>query len=349
MVMPKEDPSWRFALGASPETEGFLVTVRSDDGDGIGWASVIPHLGTTRPRLASDLAHLAARVSGADGADLDACVAVVDATDASNPARAGVELALYDLVARSRGVPLHALLGEKARDEVALLRILAIKTPAEMADIARRHVAEGYRYLKIKLEGDLDADVARVRAIRGAVGDEVTLTVDANQSYRVPEAIRAIERLERFAVALVEQPVAADDLDGLATVARAVATPVEADESAASLDDVRRLVEQRAVDSVSLKLPKLGGVRKARAAVALCREAGVSCRVGAHVGSRLLAAAALHFAAATPEVGDVAELGEFARLRNDPVEGLEVERGRLHVPATPGVGVRPRARATAGP
>jgi L-alanine-DL-glutamate epimerase-like enolase superfamily enzyme len=240
-------------------------------------------------------------------------------------------------------VPLYQLLGTKVRGEIAVLRILAIKRPQEMSAVAAQLVAEGYRNLKIKLDGNVDDDAARVRAIRETVGAEIVLTVDANQSYRVADAIRLAARLEPLRVTLFEQPVAADDIAGLAEVARATSITVEADESAASLDDIRRLVDARAVDSVSLKLPKLGGLRAAAMAAALCREGGVSCRVGAHVGTRLLAAAALHFAAATAEIGDVAELGEFARLLDDPAEGIEVEGGRLRVPETPGIGVRVRA------
>lgn len=343
-VMRKEDPTWRFALAARRTTEGFVVVARTDgELTGIAYTGAAPHLGAPAERVDADLRRLGAALVGSDADDFDA----VDAVPACNPARAGIDLALHDLAAKAAGVPLYRLFGELVRSEVRVLRILAIKRPEEMARIARAHVAEGYRHLKIKLEGDGDADVARVRAIREAVGPDVALTVDANQSYGVEVAIDAVRRMERYSIELVEQPVAADNVEGLAAVARAVETPVDADESAASVDDVRRLVEARAVDSVSLKIPKLGGLRAAREAVALCRATGIRCRVGAHVGSRLLAAAALHFAVATPEVGDVAELGEFERLLDDPAEGLSVERGRLRVPSGVGVGVRLRAAVTA--
>ena len=344
-TMAKDDPQWRFALGASSETHGFVVQVHTDEElTGLGYTTAVPHLGLTRESVEAGLRANAARLPGADPLNLAARLAELEG---NNAARAGIDLALHDLAARALGVPLHRLLGGKVRDEVSLLRSLAIKTPTEMATIARRLVDEGYRHLKIKLEGDADADVARVAAIRAAVGPQVHLTVDANQSYRVPDAIQAVRRMEAYGIELVEQPVAADDVDGLAAVSRAVDTPVEADESASSVVDVFRLVAARAVDSVSLKLPKLGGLRPAREAAAICVAGGVRCRLGATVGSRLLAAAALHFVAATPELSEVCELGEFARLRDDPAEGLEVERGRLRVPTGLGVGVTLRATVTA--
>jgi L-alanine-DL-glutamate epimerase-like enolase superfamily enzyme len=348
VLMRKTDPTWRFALAASPTTDGFLVTIRSDDDlEGFGYASAIPHIGAPTEVVARGLDALGAALLGADAEDLAGCLAIVAARDAANPARAAMDMALHDIAAKGRGVPLYQLLGTKVRSEVAVLRILAIKRPQDMSLAAAGLVAEGYRYLKIKLDGNVEEDAARVRAIRETVGAHIVLTVDANQSYRVADAIRVAALLEPLGVILFEQPVVADDLAGLAEVSRATSITVEADESAASLDDVRRLVDKRAVGSISLKLPKLGGLRAAAAAAELCRQGGVSCRVGAHVGTRLLAAAALHFAAATAEVGDVAELGEFVRLLDDPAEGLEVDRGRLRVPETPGIGVRLRAGSMA--
>ncbi len=339
ITMPKLDPAWRFALAASPESDGFLVTVRADDGAlGIGYTSATPHLGATAGAVLADLRTLGRGLAGREIAN----AAVLDGLVGSNQAKAGLDLALHDLFARQAGVPLHRLLGGMVRAEVPLLRILALKAPDDVARNARLLVDEGYAYLKVKLDGDTEADVARVRAVREAVGPDVHLTVDANQSYAADAAIRAIERMAPFGIDLFEQPVRADDIAGLARIARAVETPIEADESAQSVADVFRLVAARAVDSVSLKLPKLGGLGPTRAAAAICAAGGVRCRVGATVGSRLLAAAALHFAAATPNIDYACELAEFARLRDDPAEGLEVERGILRVPQGIGVGVRLR-------
>lgn len=340
VVMPKEDPSWRFALAASPETYGFLVTIRTDAGiEGIGYTGATEHTGATVDRVGADLRALADRLAGAAVPRPDE----LEALPGGGHAKAAIDVALHDLVARERGVPVHQLFGGAVRDEVALLRILALKAPADVARNARALVDEGYAYLKIKIDGDLETDVARVRAVREAVGPDVHVTVDANQSYRPDGAIAAARRMEPLGIELFEQPVAREDPSGLARVAAAVDVPVEADESALGLDDVRRLVAMRAVDSISLKIPKLGGLAKTREAAAVCAAAGVRCRIGATVGSRILAAAALHLAAATPEIGEPCELAEFVRLRDDPAEGLEPVRGRLRVPRGVGLGVRLRA------
>jgi L-Ala-D/L-Glu epimerase / N-acetyl-D-glutamate racemase len=260
-------------------------------------------------------------------------------------AKAAVDLALHDLAARALGVPVYALIGGLVRESIPVLRIVALKAPAEMAVNAQKLVDQGYGYLKVKIGGDPEMDVARVAAIRQQVGKTARITLDANQSYMPKEAIRVIRRLEVYDIDLVEQPVRADDFDGLAAVTRAVDTPIEADEAARSLTDVFRLLQMRAADSISIKLMKLGGIRNAKLAAGMCQAAGVRCRVGAAVGSRIVNAACMHYIASTPNVGYACEVGEFARLLNDPAEGLEVEDGVLRVPHGPGLGIALRQAA----
>jgi L-alanine-DL-glutamate epimerase-like enolase superfamily enzyme len=335
--MPKEDPKWRFALGARPESAAIVIRLQGEDGEtGFGFAPEIPHLGYPLGVVEAALQPMARAVVGSDPCDWRAVAARADRDGAScPPARAALETALLDLAARGLGVPAHRLLGGAFRRATPVLRILALKEPAEVAANASRLVREGYRYLKIKLDNeDPDLDAARVAAVRDAVGADIHLTLDANQSYSPKGAVALYRRVEDCRIDLFEQPVPARDWAGLKHVTDSVGCPVEADESAASVD-------------ISLKLPKLGGVDALLRSAALCQAGGVWCRLGAHVGSRLLAAAALHVAAATPNIDYACELGEFARLRDDPFAGLEVRDGLVELPEGAGLGVGPAASATA--
>ena len=346
-VMPKEDPKWRFALGGSAASEGFVLRLTADDGtEGVGYCASAFHYGISVGGLRNALEAFVPHLIERDPFDVELIMSELDHVLYQNlQAKAAIDIALHDLMARSLGMPVYRLLGGLVRESIPVLRILALKEPEEMAANAQMLVDEGYAYLKIKVGGDERLDVARLRAIRAQVGADVHFTIDANQSYAPKEAIRAIKQMEEFGLDLVEQPVRADDFDGLAQVARAVDTVVEADEAAKTLPDIFRLIQMRAVDSVSIKLMKLGGFRASKLVAGMCKAADVRCRVGAAVGSRIVNAACMHFVASTSNIDYACELGEFERLLDDPAEGLEIERGELRVPREAGLGVRVRRPA----
>src|SRR5215467_702982 len=153
LVMRKEDPKWRFALGANPTTEGIIVALYSETGvTGYGYASATPHMGATTESLTAALDRFEPILSGRDAEAIEETLAALDdALQGNNQAKASIDCALYDLNARARGVPLVELLGGKRRDEVSILRILGLKMPDEMALQAQKLVDRGYRYLKIKI------------------------------------------------------------------------------------------------------------------------------------------------------------------------------------------------------
>ncbi|MFM1814294.1 MAG: hypothetical protein RLZ98_989 [Pseudomonadota bacterium] len=345
-TLRKEDPKWQFALGASPVTEGQVLRIATDDGaEGFGYASATAHMGSTKETLAAELAHFEKRVVGKKASALELTHRDLDRALRGAPqAKAAIDCALHDLLARRYGIPLVELLGGPVRSEVPMLRIIPIKTPAEMAVASQKVVDKGYNYLKIKVHGEVADDVARIKAIRKQVGPKVHLTIDANQSYTPKDAIAAINRMAEYDIDLVEQPVRVGDNRGLKLVTDSVPVTVEADEAAGSLREVYELVAGEMVDAVSLKIPKLGGLRNTITAARLCEAAGVKYRLGAAVGSRLLASFGMHLACALPGIDYACELAEFERLLDDPFEGLEVVDGIMKLPSGPGTGVHRIAR-----
>ena len=253
--------------------------------------------------------------------------------------KAGIDMALHDLVARQLNVPLDVLLGGRRRDVIPQARIVPIKSPDEMAANARHLVDEGYRALKLKFNGDADTDVARVAAVRKAVGDAVTLMIDTNQSYSAKAFIRTFSRIDRYDIALVEQPVPTADFAGLKRVTTALPVPIEADESAGSLADVYRLVGEHAVDVINLKITKLGGLRNVMAAVNICETGGVACRLGAAFGPSLLQAFSAHVASLFAELPFPCELAEHLHLHDDPFTDFPCTNGTVTVPSGVGCGV----------
>lgn len=335
------DPTWKFARATVPQLEGHVLVLTDELGHrGLGYVHAIPAISTHGAGAHAALMLLSPRLVGRRVDDLAGILEEVDASLAFNPSvKAGIDMALHDLLARRLGVPVHVLLGGRLRDEVAQSRILPIKAPADMAASAGQLAEAGYRQLKLKLSGDTSLDVERIAAVRGAVGPDVALTLDPNQSYDAKQMMRAFARMERHDIALIEQPVPAADWAGLALLTRSLPVAIEADESAQTVHDVFRLVSERAVDVINLKVTKLGGLRRFIQAVRICEAGNVACRVGAAFGPALMQAMSLQAASVIKALPFACELSEHQHLLDDPFTALPVERGRIGVPLGAGCGV----------
>jgi O-succinylbenzoate synthase len=187
-------------------------------------------------------------------------------------ARAGLEMACWDLLAQSRGAPLADVLGQPSAQRVEAGVSLGIEPTIDalMAQVAR-HVGDGYRRVKLKIRPGWD--VAPVRAVRDAF-PALALQVDANGGYR-PEESDRLAALDGYGLSMVEQPFAADDLLAHAALARRIDTPVCLDESVTSVAVLRSALALRACAIVNVKVSRLGGIGPAVAVHDACREAGI--------------------------------------------------------------------------
>ena len=259
-----------------------------------------------------------------------------------NPfARAAVEMALWDLNGRALGVPVHRLLGGRVRDRVPLSWSLAGSSPEAELREAREKVARGHRIFKIKTAArPVAEDVARVRAIREAVGSEIRLRVDANQGWDRPTALRAIRAMEPYDLDFVEQPVPRWDLDGMAEIARSVTVPIMADESCGSPQDALAIARRGGVSILALKLTKSGGLASTMAIARIAEAAGLGCYVGCMIETSLGTAAYLHVALAASPVTWGCELFGPLLLKGDVVrQPVRYADGCILALDGPGLGV----------
>ena len=322
------------------------VVVRVTDSDGVtGWGEAPQVWQVTGESLAGAEAcvtgPLAAVVAGRDPDDLQALLRDVGAAVAANHgAKAAVDVALHDLVARRRGVSLPVLLGGTAL-RVPTDVTLAAGDADALAATARARAADGFGVLKMKVGTDADTDVARVRAVREAVGPGVRIRLDANQGWTARDAVRVICGLEDAGldVELVEQPVAAADLDGLAWVTARVRTPVLADESVYGVRDLVEVVRRRAADLVNVKLAKCGGLRVAATLLELARAQGMGSIVGSMMESHIGVGAAASLVAAhgTSAVSDLD--AAWWAASSPVVGGLRYDGPVVVLPDAAGLGI----------
>jgi o-succinylbenzoate synthase len=322
------------------------VLVRITDSDGVtGWGEAPQVWQVTGESLAGAEAcisgPLAAVVEGTESDDLAAtCRAVAGAVAGNHGAKGAVDVALHDLSARRRGVSLPVLLGSSTL-RVATDVTLAAGDADALAETARKRVGEGFTVLKMKVGTDAATDAARVAAVRDVVGPEVGIRLDANQGWTPRDAVRVISTLEDLGleVELVEQPVAAADLDGLAWVTARVGTPVMADESVYGLRDLVEVIRRRAADLVNVKLAKCGGLTTGRTLLELARAHDMGTAIGSmmetHVG--LGAAASLAAACGTTVIAD---LDAAWWSRESPcVGGMAYDGATVVLPDAPGLGI----------
>ena len=207
-VLPKKDKDWKFALAANPATQGWIVSIHTEDGSvGYGYASTMNHYGAPHEAVKGALDQLTRRLNGRDSREIAGILDDLDeAMMGNNQAKSGIDCALHDLRARSLGVPVCDLFGGPAVREFPSLRILPIKSPSDMAKNARALADKRVKHFKIKVHGEVEEDVERVKAIRTELAPDAHLTIDANQSYSPKDAIRALNQMAQYRIDLAEQP-----------------------------------------------------------------------------------------------------------------------------------------------
>ena len=295
---------FRIAPGESAESRNVAVRIVTDYGVE-GWGEASPSrrvTGETVETVVEALSRIAPRLVGACPLRIERNVETMDQVVEGNPAaKATIDIALHDVLGKTAGKPLFTLLGGY-RAEVLTDFTLSIKTPKEMAADAVKAVEKGFKALKLKVGVNPSEDVERVRMVREAVGEGVEIRVDANEGWSPEQAVEVLNRVEKFRIRFVEQPVPAHDVKGLARVRRESPIPVMADESVHSPYDALRLIREEAVDMMNIKLAKSGGILKARKISDVAEAAGVSCMIGCMSESEIGVAAGAHFAAGVGNV-----------------------------------------------
>jgi L-Ala-D/L-Glu epimerase len=322
------------------------VVVRVTDTDGVtGWGEAPQVWQVTGESLAGAEACIAgpltSAVLGEDADDLTSlCRSVARAVARNFGAKAAIDVALHDLTARRRGLSLPVLLGSTTH-RVPTDVTLAAGDASALAQAATARLQDGFTVLKMKVGTDASTDVARVRAARDAVGADVRIRLDANQGWTPREAVRVIRALEDAGadVELVEQPVRAEDLAGLAWVTGRVNTPVMADESVYGVHDLVEVIHRRAADMVNVKLAKCGGLSAARTLLELARAHQMGTIVGSMMESHIGVGAAASLVAAYGTTTTADLDAAWWAAESPVVGGMSYDGPVVVLPESPGLGI----------
>ncbi len=327
-------------------TLGFVLTrIHTDEGVvGVGECPPLPPLSPeSQPVIVAVIRDwLAPRLIGEDPFDIEGIWAEMDRFAPTYPmSKAALDLALHDIIGKSLGQPLYRLLGGTKAGRFPLVGLIGIGTEEEVSAEAVKFVKAGYTGLRLKIGPG--RDVENVRALRDAVGGDVTLRVDCNQGYSTHGAIRAIRAMERYDIELVEQPTAWWAFGALAKVAGAVDTPVMPHESIYLISDVKALIDLGAVGVLGLKMYRPGGgITNARRLLDMARMLNIPCLLHDDVELGVSLAAASHFIAARHrDLRFKSELSGYPEWIADDVvkDPVSIRDGSVEAPERPGLGV----------
>jgi muconate cycloisomerase len=320
------------------------VLVRVTSGDGLeGWGNVDPTPGYSA-MSAAEVHHAVRRIGpaliGADPFNVRRALAVMDgAAPGRYEAIGAVEMALVDLKARALGLPVHSLLGGRVKDEVALNAWIGTVPPEQAAREATAWLARGFRSAKIKLSGTTPEGIARVAAVRAAVGPRMALRVDFNESLRPAEAVAYIRRLEPYDLTLVEQPIPRGEIAGLAEIRQGIGIPLMADESVTGPASLIEIIRRQAADLVKVKVMKQGGLLRTLAMVECAAAAGLRVVIGHGFGLTLSTLAEAAVAAVSDTIVDGCEaVGPLKMAADVVVEAVRLDAGVIRLGDQPGLG-----------
>lgn len=260
-------------------------------------------------------------------------------------AKAAIDIACFDIMGKKLQQPVYQLIGGRYHEEFPITHVLSIAEPEEMAAEAALMMEKGYQSFKMKVGTKVSKDVERIKAVRSQVGEDIAIRVDVNQGWvNSATTITAVEQLKSLGLDWLEQPVAADDIDGMVEVKSKTTIPLMIDEGIKGTRDMREIIQKRAADKVNIKLMKCGGIYPAVKLAHQAELAGMECQIGSMVESSVGSAAGFHVAFSkkiitsveltgplkfSKDVGNLVYDVPFIRLTEKPGVGVEVNEETL--------------------
>ena len=336
---------FKTALRTVNSVEDVVVEIHTDCG-AVGYGEA-PPTGvitgdTTSAIIGAIQDHIAKNILGKDVDEFEDLLQLVQKCIVHNSsAKAAVDMALWDLYGQLYQIPVYKLMGGAKKQIVTDLTI-SVNDPEIMVRDALNALERGYDCLKMKVGVNPELDVARLSAVRNAVGKDVTIRIDANQAWTPKQAVKILNSMQELGldIELVEQPVKAHDFEGLKYVTERSYVPVLADESVFSPEDAMTIMKMGAADLINIKLMKCGGLYNALKIASAAEVFGVECMIGCMLEAKIAVNAAVHLACAKNIITKV-DLDGPVLCREDPIIGGAVfTEKRITVSDEPGLGIK---------
>jgi L-alanine-DL-glutamate epimerase-like enolase superfamily enzyme len=324
--------------------DNLLVRIEDTDGN-VGWgeASSAPTMtGETPESMLAAVRFMQPQLEGLEVEDVTGFGRRIDGFMYGNAAaKSALDMAAYDLAGKRAKKPVAELLGGIAREKIPVLWMLAANKLGPDVEAAKRMAAEGFVAYKVKIGSAApEADLERATAVRAALGTGAHISADANQGYSREAALRFARGAEAAGLDFVEQPIAWNDIDGMAAVAAATRVPIGTDEGVHSIEDIEKHHARKAARGASLKTIKLGGLSAVMEAGRRMHALGMHVNLAGKIADSSVASAAIvHLAAALPQVDwDVSITCQY--ISQDIVrEPVRIVGGHAYVPDRPGLGI----------
>lgn len=336
---------FKTALRTVNSVEDVIVEIHTDTG-AVGYGEAPPTgavTGDTTGAIIGALKdHIIKTIAGRDVDEFEDLLQAVQKCVVKNTsAKAAVDMALWDLYGQLYKIPVYKMMGG-ARKSIVTDITISVNDPEEMARDAVNAIERGYDCLKVKVGANPALDVARLEAVRKAVGPDTCIRIDANQAWSPKEAVRILNNMQEkgLDIEFVEQPVKAHDFEGMKYVTERSYVPVLADESVFSPEDAMKIMQMGAADLVNIKLMKCGGLYNALKIAAAAEIYGVECMIGCMLEAKVSVNAAVHLACAKNVITRI-DLDGPVLCSEDPVIGGAVfNEKEIIVSDDPGLGIK---------
>ena len=336
---------FKTALRTVNSVEDVIVEIHTDCG-AVGYGEAPPTGAitgdTTGAIIGAIQDHIAKTIIGRDVDEFETLLQSVQKCVVKNSsAKAAVDMALWDLYGQQYNIPVYKLLGG-ARKNIVTDITISVNDPETMVKDALIAVDRGYDCLKMKVGINPELDVARLAAVRKAVGKDIVIRIDANQAWQPKEAVKILNKMQEqgLDIELVEQPVKAHDFEGLKYVTERSYVPVLADEAVFSPEDAMTIMKMGAADLINIKLMKCGGLYNALKIASAAEVFGVECMIGCMLEAKISVNAAVQLACAKNIITKV-DLDGPVLCSEDPIRGGAVfEDKQITVSDEPGLGIK---------